>query len=166
MLQCILACTLLHFCVANLPFLPCYLSMIYRIKVIPCILLFIPSILHLLLFLFFQHLVGTLLFAFLFTAILPCLVSAQDEPLVQAQVTITEQFPTAGSLDDFTEAASTDLPAEMDQAKYNVTFFEETVWPSKVKEINESDEFDICSMRNKTAHEVDFTNGGLGMYHF
>ncbi|PIK36177.1 hypothetical protein BSL78_26990 [Apostichopus japonicus] len=111
-----------------------------------------------------RHLVGTLLFAFIFTAILPCLVSAQDEPLVQAQVTITEQFPTAGSLDDFTEAASTDLPAEMDQAKYNVTFFEETIWPSKVREINESDEFDICSMRNKTAHEVDFTNGGLEPY--
>lgn len=110
------------------------------------------------------------LFASVAIIILPCnLASAQDEPNPLLQVgdnddgiALTERLPTASTFDDLTTMAdSADfVPMEL----YNVSYFEEVVWPIFIGDFsNDSDEL-LCSARNHTEHLVDFTSGGLELY--
>lgn len=115
-----------------------------------------------------QHINRFYLFASVAIIILPCnLASAQDEPNPLLQVgdnddgiALTERLPTASTFDDLTTMAdSADfVPMEL----YNVSYFEEVVWPIFIGDFsNDSDEL-LCSARNHTEHLVDFTSGGLG----
>lgn len=107
-----------------------------------------------------------------FLCTLPASASPQNDD--STKTSLPQSFPVTPKLHtddlfiDFTSTAVTDLPtpAMPESQIYNVSFFEEYIFPEYMNyySVNESDAALVCFHRNATRHLVDFTNGGEDPY--